>query len=93
MKVDIEKGSGYFHIIESRPGIVDLKYAEKKKQIQVRLKKKIFKMNGDTFCHINFCLPSPFPRVADSLTEDSEQEVMKVVSLCNMEVYLYTLKF
>ena len=35
VKVDIEKGSGYFHIVEGRPGIVDLKFAEKKKQLQV----------------------------------------------------------
>ena len=48
MKVDIEKGSGYFHIIESRPGIVDLKYAEKKKQIQVGLKKKTLKVTEYT---------------------------------------------
>ena len=36
--MEIEKGSGYFHIVEGQAGIVDLKYAEKKKQIQVRWK-------------------------------------------------------
>jgi len=36
-KVDIEvtRGSGYFYVVEGRSGVVDLKYMEKSKNIQV----------------------------------------------------------
>ncbi|KAL4239762.1 hypothetical protein ACF0H5_000565 [Mactra antiquata] len=33
--VDVAKGSGFFHVVEGKPGIVDLKYLDKSKQIQI----------------------------------------------------------
>ena len=36
VNVAIEKGSGYFHVTEGKMGVVNMKYMEKKKQLQVR---------------------------------------------------------
>lgn len=35
VNVDIARGSGYFHVVEGRAGVVELKYLDKAKQIQV----------------------------------------------------------
>lgn len=37
VNVDVAKGSGYFHVVEGRAGVVELKYLEKSKQIQVNV--------------------------------------------------------
>ncbi|XP_053384665.1 nuclear pore membrane glycoprotein 210-like [Mercenaria mercenaria] len=35
VNMDVAKGSGYFHVVEGRAGVVELKYLEKSKQIQI----------------------------------------------------------
>jgi len=63
-KVDIEvtRGSGYFYVVEGRSGVVDLKYMEKSKNIQVGylnnnktqkyLRSELMLSNSEDFCWI-----------------------------------------
>ena len=40
VSMDIERGSGYFHVSPDKTGVVSLEYSEKNKQLQVRGKLK-----------------------------------------------------
>lgn len=35
VNVEVSRGSGFFHVVEGRAGVVELKYMDKSKQIQV----------------------------------------------------------